>query len=258
MTIQAGEAAPLSQSGFDSALARLGVDQAALWSLLTVETRGFGFLPDRRPKILFERHIFHKRTGGRFSAQHPGISSPAGKGYLGNAAEYDRLAQAIKLDHDAALESASWGLGQVMGFNAKKLGYRSAEAMVDEFRKGENEQLEGACRFISGNDALRTAFSDKRWERVAFFYNGRAHAENGYAKKLDHYFTLYRIKGCPSVRTRVAQAWLTYLKYAPRGVDGIIGDGTLAAIVAFQQDHGLPVTAELDDATFQALEAAAS
>lgn len=258
MAIQTGEAAPLSQSGFDSVLNRLGVDQAALWSLLTVETRGFGFLPDRRPKILFERHIFHKRTGGRFSDRHPSISSPSGKGYLGDAAEYDRLAQAIKLDHDAALESASWGLGQVMGFNAKKLGYQSAEAMVDEFCKGENEQLEGACRFISGNNPLKTAFTNKRWDRVAFFYNGRAHAENGYARKLDHYFTLYRIKGCPSVRTRIAQAWLTYLRYSPRGVDGIIGDGTLAAIVAFQQDRGMNVTAELDDATFEALKNAAS
>ncbi|MBD8655693.1 DUF3380 domain-containing protein [Oxalobacteraceae sp. CFBP 13730] len=119
MAIQACEAAPLSQTGFDAVLDRLGVDQAALWSLLTVETRGFGFLPDWRPKILFERHIFHKRTGGRFGAGHPNISSPAGKRYLGDAAEYDRLAQAIELDRDAALESALWALGQVMGFNAK-------------------------------------------------------------------------------------------------------------------------------------------
>ena len=80
MAIQAGEAAPLSQTGFDAVLDRLGVDQTALWSLLTVETRGFGFLTDRRPKILFERHIFHKHTGGRFSAGHPNISSPTGKG----------------------------------------------------------------------------------------------------------------------------------------------------------------------------------
>jgi len=110
MAIQAGEAAPLSQTGFDAVLDRLGVDQTALWSLLTVETRGFGFLPDRRPKILFERHIFHKRTGGRFRTGHPNIRSPAGKGYLGDATEYDRLAQAIELDRDAAVESASWGV----------------------------------------------------------------------------------------------------------------------------------------------------
>lgn len=110
MAIQAGEAAPLSQTGFDAVLDRLGVDQAALWSLMTVETRGFGFLPDRRPKILFERHIFHKRTGGRFRTGHPNIRSPAGKGYLGDAAEYDRLAQAIELDRDAAVESASSGV----------------------------------------------------------------------------------------------------------------------------------------------------
>jgi len=41
-------------------------------------------------------------------------------------------------------------------------------------------------------------------------------------------------------------------------VDGIIGDGTLAFIVAFQQDQGVTVTAELDEATFRALEIAVS
>ena len=71
MAIQAGEATPLSQTGFDAVLDRLGVDQTALSSLLTVETRGFGFLPDRRPKILFERHIFHKRSGGALQRRAP-------------------------------------------------------------------------------------------------------------------------------------------------------------------------------------------
>ena len=101
-----GTAEPLSKAGFDTAIGALEAESASLWSVLKVETNGFGFLPDRRPKILFERHIFHKRTDGKFSAAHPDISNAASGGYSGGAAEYDRLARATKLDRGAALESA--------------------------------------------------------------------------------------------------------------------------------------------------------
>lgn len=257
MDILPGEATPLSQAGFDNVLNSLGVNAPSLWSLMTVETRGFGFLPDRRPKILFERHVFHKRTGGQFSARHPDISAREAGGYVGGSAEYRRLALAMTLNAGEALESTSWGLAQIMGFNARRLGYASAQAMVDQFRDGEDQQLDGALRFIRANAALATAFADEQWEKVAFFYNGPDYAKNNYHKKLASYFTLYSIRGVPQIRIRVAQAWLTFLGYSPRGEDGILGDGTMAAIVAFQKDHSLTVNAELDEATFLALKQAA-
>jgi hypothetical protein len=58
----------------------VGVDPAVLWSVVVVETSGCGFLPDRRPFILFERHIFSRQTGRRFDASHPEISGPP-RGY---------------------------------------------------------------------------------------------------------------------------------------------------------------------------------
>src|SRR4051794_34091262 len=107
-----GKGTPITAQDFAGALAELNCDDASLWAVFTVETRGFGFLRDRRPQILFERHIFHKRTSGRFSAANPDISNPKPGGYHGGAAEYDRLAKAMALNQRAALESASWGLGQ--------------------------------------------------------------------------------------------------------------------------------------------------
>src|SRR5215510_12708813 len=104
-----GKAAPLTQDGFDKVLHQLDVNSASVWTLLTVETSGFGFLADRRPKILYERHIFHQRTNGRYSATSPDISSSVSGGYGRGTTEYGRLARAIKLDRRAALESASWG-----------------------------------------------------------------------------------------------------------------------------------------------------
>ena len=113
-----GKGKSLSETGLSRAADALGVGLPALWAVMTVETKGCGFLPDRRPLVLFERHIFHKRTQGRFRGQAPDLSDPVAGGYQGSTREHDRLLRAIALDRKAALESTSWGLGQVMGFNA--------------------------------------------------------------------------------------------------------------------------------------------
>src|SRR5579872_2533313 len=104
-----GTALPLSEQGFARALDILNVSAPEVWTVLSVETRGFGFLPDRRPIILFERHIFSKQTGGRFDDSHPAISAPRSGGYAGAGKEYERLGTAMPLDRRAALNSTSWG-----------------------------------------------------------------------------------------------------------------------------------------------------
>jgi hypothetical protein len=254
-----GPGSPVSSDGFAGAVARIGIagEEASLWSVLAVETRGFGFLPDRRPKILFERHVFHRRTGGRFSGSHPDISNPATGGYSGGAREYDRLKRAMVLDRAAALESASWGLGQVMGFNARSIGYAGVDAMVDAFVRSEDAQLEGCARFIAANPALSAALKARAWARVAFFYNGRSYAEQGYDRKLGDFHTAYSKGPLPAVEVRAAQARLSYLGFDPGGIDGVFGGGTRRAMQAFQQANGLPVTPALDSATEEKLEEAA-
>jgi hypothetical protein len=253
----AGLGMPLTQAAFDDAIKRLQCDQPALWAILSVETRGFGFLPDRRPKILYERHIFASRTKHKFDAATPDISSSSPGGYIGGAAEFDRLARAIQLDRKAALESASWGLGQVMGFNAASLGYANVETMVSQFVGDENAQLDGAVRFLLNNPALHDALKAHAWARVAFFYNGEGFAKNAYDSKLANAHALYSVEGqLPTLRVRTAQALLTYLNIDPRGVDGVIGPGTRTALLKFQKNANLPPTAALDDATEAALTAA--
>jgi hypothetical protein len=63
----AGKGQPMTDAGFSAAAQALGLKAAELWAVFHVETRGFGFLADRRPLILFERHKFHAATRGRFS-----------------------------------------------------------------------------------------------------------------------------------------------------------------------------------------------
>ncbi len=251
-----GTGKPLTRAAFDNAVQRIGGDAAALWSLITVETRGFGFLPDKRPKILFERHIFHGRTNGRFDLSNPDISSSHPGGYSNESGEYDRLARAMALDHDAALESASWGLGQVMGFNAKGLRYLGAQGMVTTFLNGEDEQLEASVRFIETNPALATAVKSRTWKTVAFFYNGSGYAENQYDTKLESNYGKYSAGTQPDLALRTAQARLLYLGIDPKGVDGVTGNGTAGALRRFQTASSLPQNGQLDAQTAAALEAA--
>ena len=75
---------PLTRNDVDEVLDLIGAEEAALWAVLAVETSGSGFLPDRRSKILFERHYFHRLTGGRFDADYTEISAKSA-GEIGRA-----------------------------------------------------------------------------------------------------------------------------------------------------------------------------
>lgn len=152
MTKFAGAAEPLSKKGFMDVVADLEVGIPELLAVLAVESKNCGFLPDRRPVILFERHVFHKLTRGRFSERNPGISNPVAGGYAGLAKEYPRLEEAITLDREAALKSASWGAGQIMGFNHVAAGFDDVEAMVNAMQQSEDEQLKSVAAFLKKNN----------------------------------------------------------------------------------------------------------
>ncbi|HEY1494014.1 MAG TPA: N-acetylmuramidase domain-containing protein, partial [Candidatus Solibacter sp.] len=80
-----GASTPISAGGLHQATQLLGSGAAEIWTVLEVETKGFGYLSDRRPAILFERHFFHRLTDGKFDEQAPAISCSLPGGYLGGA-----------------------------------------------------------------------------------------------------------------------------------------------------------------------------
>ena len=59
----AGLSKPLTQQALDEAGQIVGIPNAGMWSVIHVESSGAGYQADRRPKILFERHVFHRFTG---------------------------------------------------------------------------------------------------------------------------------------------------------------------------------------------------
>jgi N-acetylmuramidase-like protein/putative peptidoglycan binding protein len=247
----------IDTDGFSAVTQSLKIKAAEIWAVLAVETTGCGFLPDRRPKILFERHYFHDLTKGKFDKKAPDISAPTAGGYgAGGAHQYDRLAQAIQLDRAAALRSASWGLGQVMGDNFKSAGFKDVETMVAAMCDSESAQLAAVGSFLKANK-LDRALQAHDWTAFARGYNGPDFAENKYDIQLRGEFQKYSFGSLPDLNIRAAQVYLNFLGFDPGRIDGVMGSHTRSALVDFQTKQKLTVTGKLDDATVAALEKAA-
>ncbi len=237
-----GTSAPLTQRGVNAACEMLDVDPQTIWTVILVETAGCGFLPDRRPVILFERHVFSEWTGGVYDEIAPTISSHI-PGYYGQVGygQYDRLILAMKLDTKAALYSASWGLGQILGYNFRSAGYTCVEDMVTEFCNSEDAQLLAMARYCHRRglaDELRRG----DWTAFAFSYNGPSFHKNRYDARLNAAHRDLEEFGFPDLSVRADQMRLTFGGFAPGGVDGFCGPLTLAALererLYLLQSHG--------------------
>ncbi len=257
-----GTGQPFSEMDMHSAIRILGMDPLTdmprLWAVLIVESRGFGFLTDRRPKILFERHVFYKQTNGQFANSYPTLCSKTAGGYSGGVEEYVRLEEALNLctsnglDEELALRSASWGLGQVMGFNAESAGFTSSRDMATMMAKSESSQLAAMVQFIQYN-GLDKYLRDGKWEDFARRYNGPNYSKNEYDIKLKATFEKFSSGTTRDLRARAAQAALLFLGHKPGDPDGVFGQNTGDAIQRFRAASNMGTSRELDDAVFKAI-----
>ncbi len=190
-----GSHAKLTDSDYERAAKKLGVDKNAVKTVAQVETSGDGFLSNGHPKVLFEGHYFHRLTGGQFDATNPTISYPhwTSKYYEGGLGEVtDRLDVAEQLDHTAALESASWGKFQIMGENYKQAGFSNVDDFVSAMNDNEGKQLDAFTNYIMNDKrtfngkTMAQALKDKDWKTFARLYNGKGYKKNKYDTKLKH------------------------------------------------------------------------
>lgn len=226
-----GAAQALTDAGMSAACRVLQVDPVEVWTVLAVETKGTGYLNDGRPRILFERHKFSASTGHRYDELHHDISSRDPGGYVGGAGEYHRLQDAIALDRRAALESASWGIGQVMGENFKLVGCSSAEIMVTQAMTSEDEQIMHMARFII-SCGLDSALQRHDWAAFARGYNGPSYAKNSYDLKLRQQHAKWSAGPLPSITVRADQIRLARKGLYTGPIDGDLGRLTRAALAA--------------------------
>jgi hypothetical protein len=167
---------------------KVGVDAATLRAVLEVETAGAGFDARNRLKLLFEPHIFYKQLGPgrkRDEAVRRGLAYPkAGtRPYPPLSKRYDQISEAMAIDEVAALNSASWGLPQIMGFNHKAAGFPSAKAMVESMLEGEDQQLEAFANLLS-DWKLAASLRKRDWRTFSLRYNGKNALRNGYDRKI--------------------------------------------------------------------------
>jgi hypothetical protein len=248
-----GAGNPLTNDGLQSAEVRTGVGLAEIWSILSVETSGCGFFSDRRPKILFERHIFSRLTNGRHDEEQPDISGPIAGGYGPSGAhQYDRLAIAIQLDRPAALQSTSWGLGQILGKNFEQAGFDDVETMVSTMASGEDEQLLAMARFLESNN-LSPFLQTHHWSEFALRYNGPNYADNNYDGLLKKFYQQYSSGKLPDLSVRAVQILLTYKGFSPGEIDGVLGPKTTSAVKSYQSSEGIQVTGLIDDKLMESL-----
>lgn len=177
----------ISNTDLCRAANRVGTGVAEIKTFLAVETRNKGFDDLGRPLILFERHWFHKFTKGRFDASHPNISNKIPGGYGSSSQQYDRFSIAFGLDANAAMKSASWGLGQVMGFNYAVAGFANVGEFVDAMKESEGRQLDAAIEFIIHN-GLDDELRRHDWRGFARGYNGNGYEKNDYHNKLAKFY----------------------------------------------------------------------
>ncbi|OLU22471.1 peptidoglycan-binding protein [Pseudomonas sp. PA15(2017)] len=202
----------LSNAAMVAAAQRLGVDLATVYAVNEVESAGAGFLANGKPAILFERHIMYrqlstprsaaddagllKARADRLATEFPNLVNRRPGGYAGGAAEHQRLAQARQLDDTAALESASWGAFQIMGFHASALGYASVQAFAAAMAQDENQQFNAFVSFIEADRALHKALKARKWADFAKRYNGPNYARNLYDVKLQRAYERHAGCGC--------------------------------------------------------------
>ena len=177
------------------------IDPAALLAVKEVESNGRGFLPNGKPKILFEGHIFYRLLAqsvntaslNQLCKQYPNIVYPTWNRskYFGGDREYIRLANALSINHAAALKSASWGMFQIMGMNYAQCGCKDIDEFVGKMKSSEEDQLMLTIRFLKNNH-LCSALNTHNWASFARSYNGPSYAANKYDIKLAQAYLKYK------------------------------------------------------------------
>lgn len=187
----------LSTADLAKAADLLGVPLASVRAVNEVESRGLGMLPDGRPVILFERHVFWDRLkvhgidpAAQVAAPRNILSQTPG-GYAGGAAEYVRLASAAQIHWAAAVEATSWGAFQIMGHHWDDLAYPDLPSFMEAMERSEADQLEAFVRFIQADPALLAALKGRKWAAFAKIYNGPNYAKNLYDAKLAQAYAKY-------------------------------------------------------------------
>jgi hypothetical protein len=251
-----------------------GIEPAALLAIAEVESGGRAIANvggRKEPLIRFEGHYFDRLVadGKRNEARSKGLASPtmgAVKNPASQSARWRLLEEAMAIDRKAALQSVSWGIGQVMGSHWKSLGYGSVESLVDEARSGVAGQVRLMLRFLEKN-GLIGVIEARDWAAFARAYNGPRYKVHRYDSRIAAAYARHARdsgqkdkanglrRGDRGEDVADLQRMLTAAGH-PLAPDGRFGPATARRVEDFQAEKGLVVDGVAGPRTLAALRAA--
>lgn len=181
----------LNEEDYQRAADSLGVEKPTIKAVAVVESQGEGFLPTGEVKILFERHVFYQQLKSKLGREkadsvyksNPDICNPSPGGFGKYSVQHAKLQRAVAIDRECALNSASWGAFQIMGYHWKTCGYESQQEFINAMYSDAG-QLSVLVAFLKANPGIVSAMKSHNWTSVARQYNGVAYSKNSYDIKL--------------------------------------------------------------------------
>lgn len=171
----------------------LGCEVAAIKAVVDIEAgrQHQGFFAVGKPLVNFDLTMFRqraKRNGvnlSRYLRSHSVVfSAPNSRAYGSRqAAQQERLRQAMSIHRATAIEGTFWGMFQIGGFNWKLCGCSSIEEFVERMSRSERDQLDLFANFIK-SIGLDKALAAKNWSAFARRYNGASYASRGYHTRM--------------------------------------------------------------------------
>lgn len=249
-----------------------GCTEAHLRTVVDVETNGKGYDIMTNVAFLFEPHKFYANLKGAElqEAIKKGLAYKFWKGpgsYPKSVAlRWAQFQQAVVINETAAIMSASWGLGQIMGSEYTEAGYTSPQEMLTAFWKSEKDQVQGMVNLIKarGLDKDLVKFPEMaNCRHFALRYNGSAYEKNNYHNKLHDAFVrndsrlkTIKLPSIPKVQVDDTTLRVGDSDTAPNGpirrlqelfkekgyslqVDGNFGPGTRAVVLAWKGNQNM-------------------
>lgn len=171
----------------------ISASYAAFMAFIEVESNGEGFSKKTGHLIIqFEPSYFKKTYKDWQKSTKDSVWLNNGVG--DQTAEWKAFNDAFKLDPVAAMQSCSIGLGQVMGYHFKMLGFKTVNEMWDFAKgynpitktynndRGEYNQVVLIARFIAANPTLLKTLQKPKltisdFDIIAKGYNGYYYKE---------------------------------------------------------------------------------